>query len=66
MNKPILYCDCDGVIFNTIDVAFQMMKEKGYDINDATQRNAFFQYEVNWNNVFDQAVVINNSVEKIN
>ena len=29
MNKPIFYCDCDGVILNTIEVAYQIMKENG-------------------------------------
>ena len=65
MKKPILYCDCDGVILNTIEIAFNMMKILGYDINDVVQRNYFFKYMVKWDEVFEQAEAINNSINKI-
>ena len=65
MNKPILYCDCDGVIFNTIEVAFNIMREKGYDVNNQNQRNQFFQHEVEWVDIFDKAKVINDSINKL-
>ena len=65
MEKPILYCDCDGVILNTIDVAFNMMRELGYDIENKKQINDFFKNEIEWIDVFDRAKVINNSIDKI-
>lgn len=65
MEKPILYCDCDGVILNTIEIAFDMMSEAGYDINDEFQRNYYFKHIVNWQDIFDRVTVINDSIEKI-
>lgn len=65
MEKPILYCDCDGVILNTIEVSFNMMRALGYDVNDAVQRNYFFKHLVEWDEVFEQAQTINNSINKI-
>lgn len=65
MEKPILYCDCDGVIFNTIDVAFEMMKKMGCDMSDKNQIDKYFRKEINWQDVFDNAKVINDAIRKV-
>ena len=65
MKKPILYCDCDGVIFNTIEVAFKIMKKMGCDMQDRNQIDYFFREVINWYDVFDYATVINDSIDKI-
>ena len=65
MKKPILYCDCDGVIFNTIDVAFDIMRNMGCDMHDRNQIDYYFREIIDWYEVFDKATIINNSIDKI-
>lgn len=65
MEKPILYCDCDGVIFNTIEVSFEIMKKMGCNMQDRKQIDYFFREIIDWYEVFEKATVINNSIEKI-
>ena len=54
MEKPILYCDCDGVIFNTIEIAFEIMKKMGCNMNDKNEVDRFFRLAIDWKEVFDQ------------
>lgn len=65
MEKPILYCDCDGVIFNTIDVAFQIMQDAGCDMNNKREIDYYFSHILNWNDIFSKATIINDSIDKI-
>ena len=65
MEKPTLYCDCDGVILNTIEVAFNLMQEMGCDMSDGNQIDRYFREEINWIDIFDRATIINDSIGKI-
>ena len=65
MQKPILYCDCDGVIFNTIETAFRMMERDGCDMNDKNQIDLFFRKKIDWQEVFDQSTIINDAINKL-
>ena len=65
MEKPILYCDCDGVIFNTIEIAFEIMRKNGCNMNDKHQIDQFFRTSINWNDVFERATIINDAIKKI-
>ncbi len=63
MDKPIFYCDCDGVILNTIEVAFAIMRKNGCNMSDRREVDLYFKRIIDWNEVFDKASFINNSVE---
>ena len=65
MQKPILYCDCDGVIFNTIEVAFDIMKKDHCDMNNGNEIDYYFREKINWQDIFDKAVIINRSIDRI-
>lgn len=65
MSKPILYSDFDGVIFDTIDVAYRMMKEKKIDIHDTKARNEFFQYILNYLELYMNATIIKDAANKL-
>ncbi len=65
MDKPIFYCDCDGVILNTIEVAFNIMKENGCDISNRKEVDYYFKKIIDWNEIFSKAKYINNSIEQI-
>jgi len=65
MDKPILYCDCDGVILNTIQVAFAIMQEQGCDLGNRQEVDAFFRKYIDWNVVFRRAEVINDAISKL-
>ena len=65
MEKPILYCDCDGVLFDTIDTAFQIMREHGVDMNDHAAIDYFFKRELDWHDVFKRAEIINDGISKL-
>ena len=64
MDKPILYIDCDGVIFNTIAVGYEMMKKKGCNMNNHREVDKYFR-ELDWRDIFKEAKVINNAFERI-
>ncbi len=64
-DSPMLYNDCDGVLFNTIDVAFDMMKEQGCNMADKREIDYYFRIVIDWNEVFRRAHVINDGIEKI-
>ena len=66
MEKPIFYCDCDGVILNTIEVGFGMMREMGCNMSDRKEIDYYFKNKVNWNDIFDKAEYINNSIDQLN
>lgn len=64
INSIILYLDCDGVILNTIDTAYELMKEEGLDITNWRTVNRFF-INVDWNMLIEQAGVIKDAINKI-
>ena len=65
MDKPTFYCDCDGVILNTIEVAFQIMRENGCNMADRNAVDYYFRRIIDWNEVFEKATFINNSIEHL-
>ncbi len=67
MEKPIFYCDCDGVILNTIEVAFQIIRENGYNINlgNREEVDKYFRTTADWNKIFDRAEIINDSADRL-
>lgn len=64
MNNVILYIDCDGVIFDTINTAYRMMDEIGLDRHKREEADFFFQ-TVDWNVLIYEAGVLNNAIRKI-
>lgn len=64
MGKPILYCDCDGVIFNTIDIAYEIMKQHGCDMSDK-EIDYYFRKIIDWQDIIRKSTVINDSINKI-
>lgn len=65
MFKPILYSDCDGVLYNTIDTAFEIMRQNGVNMNSHDAIDKFFRYNLDWDEVFKKSDVINNAIEKL-
>lgn len=65
MNKPILYSDFDGVIYDTIAVAFKMMEEANIDINDRKARDKFFRYIIDYAKLYRNSTIINDAVNKL-
>ena len=65
MYKPNLYSDCDGVLVNTIDVAYEDMIEKGCNMNDRNEVDYFFRKVIDWREIFDKASTINDSFAKL-
>jgi len=59
-----LYIDCDGVIFNTISVAFKEMKELGVDLSDEDAITDYF-VKCDWDKLIKEGGIINDSIEKI-
>lgn len=62
--KNTLYIDCDGVILDTIETAFNMMKENNIDIKNKDLVNKFFR-NTNWNYLINHSIIINDAIEKI-
>lgn len=60
----ILYIDCDGVIFNTIETAFKMMKENNIDITDNRKVDYFFR-STSWELLLENSIIINDAINKI-
>ena len=65
MDKPTFYCDCDGVILNTIEVAFKIMERMGIDIHNRKQVDDTFRTLIDWNDIFAETGPINNSIDKL-
>lgn len=59
-----LYIDFDGVISDTIEVTYQMMKDRGIDKSDLEGVALFYQ-ELDWAELLETTPLINNSMEKI-
>ncbi len=61
MEKPILYSDCDGVILNTLDVAYAIMQQHGVDIRSREEVTRYFRNYIDWKELISKAEVINNA-----
>ena len=61
MQKLKLYLDCDGVILDTINFTYKMIKERGISEDKIDD---FFK-NLSWENLIEEAGEINNSIEKI-
>ena len=59
-----LYIDFDGVICNTIEITYKMMKEKGIDINEREKVIEFYK-ELDWESVLNKCENINDSMNNI-
>lgn len=57
-----LYLDCDGVILDTINKSYMMIKERG--LNTAGEVREFYQ-NINWDTLIKESGEINNSIYKI-
>ena len=57
-----IYLDCDGVILDTINKSYQMLKEKG--ITTEEERKVFYS-TINWEKLIIDSGQINNSITKI-
>ena len=62
--ENILYIDCDGVIFNTIETAFKIMKENNIDITDNKKVDYFFR-NTSWGFLLERSIIINDIINKI-
>ena len=65
MDKPIFYCDCDGVILNTIEIAYEIMRNDGVNIQNRSEVDYYFKRKIDWNQIFARATFINNSIEHL-
>lgn len=59
-----LYIDFDGVLFDTIKIAFQEMEKLGVDLKDDDAITNYFK-KVDWLHLIYDGGVLNNSIEKI-
>ena len=59
-----LYIDCDGVIFDTIKVAFNEMREIGVNLKDESAIDDYFK-NCDWSRLIEISRIINDSIEKI-
>lgn len=57
-----LYLDCDGVILDTINKSYEIMKEK--QITDILEKSKFYR-NLNWNEFILEAGEIDNAIKKI-
>ncbi len=60
----VLYIDCDGVIFDTINEAYRMMDEIGLDRNNHSEVDTFFK-NVDWHMLFKRSRELNDAINKI-
>ncbi len=62
--KKYLYIDCDGVIYNSVNLAFKEMEEMGVDTNNQVYIDNYFKH-VNWDHLINKDTIINDSLKKI-
>lgn len=58
-----LYLDCDGVILDTIDPAYEQIKKSGKELNEESVMN--YYQNLNWYNFILEVGDIKNALEKI-
>ena len=59
-----LYIDFDGVLFDTVKVAFQEMERLGVDTSNQEEITEYFK-NVDWKNLIEEAGVLNDSIKKL-
>lgn len=59
-----LYIDFDGVISDTIDVTYAMLKDAGISRDDFEKVNNFYK-NLDWNFILESTPLINNSMDEI-
>lgn len=59
-----LYIDFDGVIVNTIDVSYEMIKSKGIDLKNINEVETFYK-QIDWHDLLNKSDSINNAWECI-
>jgi len=59
-----LYIDFDGVICNTIEVSYKMIKEAGISLEDS-EKVSLFYHDLDWDLLLDKCININDSMENI-
>lgn len=59
-----LYIDFDGVICNTIEVSYEMIKASGVDLKDENKVRQFYK-KLDWNSLLKKCEIINDSFENI-
>ncbi|MBQ8193305.1 MAG: hypothetical protein IJZ46_04485 [Bacilli bacterium] len=57
-----LYLDCDGVILDTINITYNMIKEQGLTNHDEIEK---FYKNISWEELIIEAGEIDNSISKI-
>lgn len=57
-----LYLDCDGVILDTINMSYKMLKEKGIEREEEKEE---FYRNLSWEELIIEAGEINNATDKI-
>lgn len=59
-----LYIDLDGVICNTIEVTYDMMKKMNISLNDDTKVKEFYR-DLDWDSTLDKCTIINDAFDNI-
>ena len=59
-----LYIDFDGVICNTIEITYKMMKDANIDLNDDDKVTELYK-DLDWNHVLSICTVINDAMDNI-
>ena len=62
--KIDLYVDFDGVILNSIEVSYQLIRKK-YGRKATSEESADFYQNINWNEFLQMCNPINNSIENL-
>ena len=57
-----LYLDCDGVILDTINKSYQMLKEEGITTEEEVRK---FYSNIDWEKLIEESGEIKNSITKI-
>lgn len=60
----VLYLDCDGVILDTIEACYKLMRDEGLNDKDKNIVHEYF-LNVDWNYLIYRAGVLNNSIINI-
>lgn len=62
--KIKLYIDFDGVILNTIDVSYDMLRNSNIDMNNYEEVRKFY-YDLDWEGLINNSKPINNSINNL-
>ncbi|MDD3048515.1 MAG: hypothetical protein PHQ89_00800 [Bacilli bacterium] len=65
MKKIDLYIDFDGVILDSISIAYKELKENGVDPKDTPNAREYFLNKIDWVRILKEAEEINDAIEAI-